>query len=59
MYKLLKPIPRGFQEMLQEFEEYIAETGLSRVKSMHGENVSVSSDYIIWCLYTDTIYHIW
>ncbi|XP_057293948.1 cullin-2-like [Hydractinia symbiolongicarpus] len=38
MYKLLKPIPRGFQEMLQEFEEYIAETGLSRVKSMHGEN---------------------
>jgi len=38
MYKLVKPIHKGFKSVQQEFEEYIAETGLSRVKALHSEN---------------------
>jgi len=38
MYRLVKTIPRGFKSLQQEFEEYIAETGLDRVKALHTEN---------------------
>ncbi|XP_065666298.1 cullin-2 isoform X3 [Hydra vulgaris] len=38
MYKLLRPLPKGFKEMLTEFEIHITETGLDRVKSLHTES---------------------
>jgi len=38
MYKLLKPLPKAFDAMLVEFQDYVAETGLDRVKSLHNEN---------------------
>ncbi len=41
MYKLLKPImSKGLSLMLKEFEEYIADTGLAKVKAFYSENVS-------------------
>ena len=47
MYKLLKPLPKAFQAMLVEFQEYIADTGLDQVKSLHTENVSCQNSYFI------------
>ena len=41
MYKLLKPIQKGLDLMLKEFEEYIADTGLAKVKAFYTENVRV------------------
>ena len=41
MYKLLKPIQKGLDLMLREFEEYIADTGLAKVKAFYTENVRV------------------
>jgi len=38
MYKLLKPMQKGFNAMLQELEGYIADTGLDRVKMLQNEN---------------------
>eukprot|EP00795_Rhopilema_esculentum_P014441 gene14441-5499_t len=38
MYKLLKPIQKGLDLMLKEFEEYIADTGLAKVKAFYTEN---------------------
>lgn len=42
MYKLLKSIPKGLDLMLLEFEKYIADTGLAKVKAFYTENVSTS-----------------
>lgn len=41
MYKLLKPMQKGFNAMLQELEGYIADTGLDRVKMLQNENVCI------------------
>ena len=41
MYKLLKPLPKGLDLMLLEFEKYIADTGLAKVKAFYTENVSI------------------
>lgn len=38
MYKLLKPLSKGLSLMLKEFEEYIADTGLAKVKAFYTEN---------------------
>ena len=40
MYKLLKPLPKGLDIILSEFEKYIANTGLAKVKAFYTENVS-------------------
>ena len=41
MYKLLKPLQKGLDLMLSEFEKYIADTGLAKVKAFYTENVSI------------------
>jgi len=38
MYKLLKPLPKGLDIILSEFEKYIANTGLAKVKAFYTEN---------------------
>ena len=47
MYRLLSPIHNGLGILIQEVEDHIKEIGLSAVKSLKGENVSirVNEDY--------------
>ncbi len=49
MYKLLKPVIEGLNLMLKEFEKYIADTGLAKVKAFYSENVSFI--HSVWFLF--------
>lgn len=53
MYKLLKPIQNGFSAMLLEFEGYIADTGLDRVKMLQNENEMGQFVNVLLLLHTE------
>lgn len=42
MYKLLKPIHGGLGVLIQEVEGHIKQTGMEAVRSLKGDNVSLS-----------------
>ena len=41
MYKLLKPIPNGLTQLVEEVQSHITNIGLEAVKGLKGDNVRI------------------
>ena len=46
MYRLLCPIHSGLGVLIQEVEDHIREIGLSAVKCLKGDNVSIADNLL-------------